>query len=295
MKNIQPAYIYGAGSGGSKVLNYYLDRYEIKGFIDSDMEKHGAKLRGFTIYPPTQLVDDLSMVIIASEFAEQIQDFLLHTMNIAAHRILITPTEYMKGTPFSVPANLKLANLQLSLLHKLLKKNAIRYHLEAGTLLGLVRDAKLIPWDTDVDLAFDATQLEELRKLLPEFIHELQQLSGIDYEQTELFSSYNYGPIKSGMLRSIQISPRTGNGPGLDLFAKYKKGKHIYWSLASRGMRAPLNSLMQLDSLTYIDLIFPVPANTSSYLKNMYGTWQTPNKEWTLNQCQNTSIYGVNS
>jgi phosphorylcholine metabolism protein LicD len=44
-----------------------------------------------------------------------------------------------------------------------LEKNNIPYHLEGGTLLGIVRDNDLLPWDHDVDLSIS---VEDLLKYL---------------------------------------------------------------------------------------------------------------------------------
>ena len=36
-----------------------------------------------------------------------------------------------------------------------LTKHRINYFLEGGTLLGIVRDGDLLPWDHDVDISID--------------------------------------------------------------------------------------------------------------------------------------------
>ena len=46
----------------------------------------------------------------------------------------------------------------------LLDKEKIPFWLEAGTLLGAIRDKKIIPWDTDIDLAAFKTDFPDSRK-----------------------------------------------------------------------------------------------------------------------------------
>ena len=44
---------------------------------------------------------------------------------------------------------------------EILNKNKIDYWICHGTLLGIVRDNKLIPWDNDVDIAFFENKIDK--------------------------------------------------------------------------------------------------------------------------------------
>ena len=50
----------------------------------------------------------------------------------------------------------------------ILDKNNINYWLDEGTLLGAVREKKLIEWDHDIDLSIWYTDLEKIRPLFNE-------------------------------------------------------------------------------------------------------------------------------
>ncbi|ADH86496.1 LicD family protein [Desulfurivibrio alkaliphilus AHT 2] len=50
----------------------------------------------------------------------------------------------------------------------LLNKHGIRYWLDSGSLLGLVRDGAEIPWDSDIDLGIWADDMARLMEALPE-------------------------------------------------------------------------------------------------------------------------------
>ena len=47
---------------------------------------------------------------------------------------------------------------------EILNAAGVSYFLDAGALLGLVRDGDLIPWDRDLDLLIPATELLKFRK-----------------------------------------------------------------------------------------------------------------------------------
>lgn len=38
----------------------------------------------------------------------------------------------------------------------ILDRNNVEYMLDCGTLLGVIRENRLLPWDTDVDLCIDS-------------------------------------------------------------------------------------------------------------------------------------------
>ena len=48
---------------------------------------------------------------------------------------------------------------------ELLEKHNIDYHLEGGTLLGIVRDKDFLPWDHDVDISISKDNVESFLRL----------------------------------------------------------------------------------------------------------------------------------
>lgn len=51
----------------------------------------------------------------------------------------------------------------------ILDKNGVEFWLDSGTLLGAVRDGKIIEWDTDIDLGTWYTNVTQLTSIFPEF------------------------------------------------------------------------------------------------------------------------------
>ena len=52
----------------------------------------------------------------------------------------------------------------------ILNQKRIKYWLDAGTLLGIIRDGDLIPWDYDADLGILADSAAEIMNLRLEFL-----------------------------------------------------------------------------------------------------------------------------
>ena len=48
----------------------------------------------------------------------------------------------------------------------LLEQHHIQYYLEGGTLLGILRENRLLPWDGDLDLSIMSNQLENIDSFL---------------------------------------------------------------------------------------------------------------------------------
>src|SRR5690606_20464286 len=62
------------------------------------------------------------------------------------------------------------AQRALAMLHrvtKTLETAGVTYWLDHGTLLGIVREQRLLPWDTDMDITVPATSLPQLHAAMP--------------------------------------------------------------------------------------------------------------------------------
>jgi len=62
-----------------------------------------------------------------------------------------------------------LALKNLKDIKNILDRADVIYWLECGTLLGAVRDGKIIPWDSDMDLGMFSSDLDKILPLFPEF------------------------------------------------------------------------------------------------------------------------------
>lgn len=156
----------------------------------------------------------------------------------------------------------------------------IPFALDGGTALGVVREGRLLPWDTDVDIAVDFSHLPKLKKATVKLF-----LKGyrIRYRQV----SADIGPFRKGEVRLIKIWRRKFGflkGEALvDVFLRKTQDGQAYWLLGSDHLT--LNAMpetfhREVTSVSFNDRMFSVPAATDEFLTYRYGDWKTPVKEW---------------
>ena len=175
-----------------------------------------------------------------------------------------------------------IAGRMLSKVSRVLEKEKIPYILEAGTLLGIVRENRLLPWDNDVDITitrqFESQLLKSLWKM---------RLLGLKVQAKYYDRDLKY--FKKGELRIIKIKHKNPlkffkTDVILDIFIKRKIEQEYFWTV---GIKAPvLKSVPEefYDFHTQIDFKgkkYSVPKDYEGYLENHYGKdWRIPVKEW---------------
>lgn len=156
---------------------------------------------------------------------------------------------------------------------------AVPYHIDYGTLLGLVREGDLIPWDNDMDMSIMADDVEAFRKTFWKL-----RLRGWRINGNGHFNSAPHTAWKQDSLRSIKIRNRNllffGRGRVvMDVFVKYPHGDHAWWKLAGEICRAPRHHFAGHETIEYAGRQVRVPCDYENYLEYLYGSdWRTPKK-----------------
>ena len=164
-----------------------------------------------------------------------------------------------------------------------LEEEKCNYFLDAGTLLGAIRDKKFIPWDHDVDLGI----IYNNQKKIDELIKALKQnfyVRALEFKDApEIWKPGKYRIIKVykkiGLFRRDKLC--------LDIFIFYKStlektGEEVYkYGVWGRNAFYPENILKEFKSIEFYNRKYIVPKNTSDFLEFKYGKdWRTPKKEW---------------
>lgn len=184
-------------------------------------------------------------------------------------------TEYKKKDFYLEPSFYKKLYKVATVVNNILVKNNIQYWTEAGTLLGVMRNKGIIPWDDDVDLK--VWKKDWLRILSPEIV--------------EQFAKKGYTVVKESRLQLIKVYPsnakefRKNYGfPFVDIFSVMRDrddpNKVVYTHKWAR-------DLWPRDYL-FIDEMYPlryapfgassiiIPNHAKEYLSRLFGpSWKT--------------------
>jgi len=174
--------------------------------------------------------------------------------------------------------NLIIAERMLIQIAKHLESCDIQYWLEGGTLLGIRREGRLLPWDNDVDLSLMVDQYPKL-----DAFYDLLKKSG--YRVRTRFFKIDSPYFKKGDLRMIKIRERRffGSIKGsvcLDIFIKYPQKDNSYWKIANKTKFVPSKFYKSFKKIRFKSHEYAIPELTDDYLTYRYGDWQTPIKDW---------------
>lgn len=189
----------------------------------------------------------------------------------------------MSNKPGLTKSNLSSARRVLFTVTSLLNDKNISYHLEGGTLLGIVRDQDLLPWDDDVDISIPFEHAHEILKLKFQLLKK-------GYRMSTRKSKKDVGPIKKGHYSLFKIKPLLGYYMNwftpnsklvvLDIFVKTKDNTHTYWQAKEKVMRVENKFYASFETVDYLGYTLKVPKHYREYLTEKYGNWSIPVKEW---------------
>ena len=166
-----------------------------------------------------------------------------------------------------------------------LEKYGCNYWLDGGTLLGAVRDKKLIPWDHDLDVGIKYENDDILEKLI-------LQLRKKYYIRPLPFSSEeNIWDL--GKYRIIKVYPRKylffSTKLCIDIFIFYREvlgttNQLVYkYGVWNKNAYYDYNLLDKLSNISFYGRDYSIPGNTIGYLEAKYGSdWKIPKKKWNV-------------
>ncbi|MCT7630174.1 LicD family protein [Aliarcobacter butzleri] len=289
MKNV---IIFGTGEFAKNIYNQYKNDLNIINFSDNNKDKHNTLFFEKLVVAPKDLTSmDFDEIIIASSYSEEIYQQLVKDLNLDKNKIRRLYVNESK-VQFYSKEKVEKSEYFMFEICKLLEENHISYYIDHGTLLGIIRDEALIPWDKDIDLAVlieDKEKIETmLKSYLNNFIHPLCKTNNWKYkiEKEEIIVE----GIKETLYTTFQIfnySNFQEDEVALELMFRYKRDSIIYWGFCEKYLKAPLDITLPTKQIFYKGHPINVPNNTMKYLSNLYGDWKTPIKNWTYDKYNN--------
>lgn len=157
----------------------------------------------------------------------------------------------------------------------------VRYWLEAGTLLGIVREQRLLPWDTDMDIAIRGEDY-------PRLLACMRRLWLVGYRLRMKRHVVDTEACRIGTPRLLKVRTRRmlffRGDLLLDIFINFKANGRYHWTIGRDDfithLSAPARFYEQLDQLEFDGKVYPIPSNHEAYLAYRYGNWRVPVKEW---------------
>lgn len=158
------------------------------------------------------------------------------------------------------------------------------FFFEAGTLLGIVREGRLLRHDNDIDVAVRAYEKEEIdktRKILLKAGCRLARTFTIEGKGTVEDAFEIYG------LRFDVFY--INHGDPMDYCYLMYKGPETQeteseWNV----MRLKFTPVTRLKKIEYEGLMVNVPEDAEEHLREKYGDWEKPNKYFDYQNAPNT-------
>ena len=165
----------------------------------------------------------------------------------------------------------------------IIKENKSKYFLDAGTLLGAVRDKKFIPWDHDIDLGIIYNNQMEIDKLI-KLLKKKYYVRALKFKNDP--DIWNLGKY-----RIIKVYKKKGlfsrDTMCLDIFIFYLStidatNQEVYkYGVWNKNAFYPKSILTTFTTIKFYNKYYCIPNNPENFLKFKYGdNWETPNKKW---------------
>ena len=155
----------------------------------------------------------------------------------------------------------------------ILNKNGFKYWLDAGTLLGIMRDGDLIQWDYDADLGIPADTADEIMKLrldfLPNYLIKRRRV-----QTPWLPGDMRVIKVKTPWEKIRQINFH------VDLFCVYPVKNKYRWVDSDALKHVDRKYYDTLSTIEWEGRTINIPNHAEEYLSLRYGNWKIPEQNY---------------
>jgi len=161
----------------------------------------------------------------------------------------------------------------------IMEANDIDYILDYGTLLGIVREGRLLPWDTDIDISLTEDQVDKFLKIR-------WKIWFAGYRTAVRHFKHDVGPYKKGDIRILKVEMRHflffKKHDIMDIFVKRAINNQYCYVVGVNHCVLKSSPRHFQDNKTHINFNgknYPVPKDYENYLTYVYGNWRQPVKD----------------
>ncbi|NLW33796.1 MAG: hypothetical protein GXY77_20295 [Fibrobacter sp.] len=158
-------------------------------------------------------------------------------------------------------------------------ESGVDYWMEGGTLLGIIRENRLLPWDHDIDFSVNIDHVDLVLSCL-------QNLRKKGYRIEYFRYDFDIGPFKKGMPRIIKIRNTVlkyiGGDASADIFFKKNVNGKYFWTTDYTILKStPSIFCKNTIGYTFNKHKIKIPAKYEDYLACRYGCdWRIPKKDY---------------
>lgn len=265
--------LFGAGEGCRKFISNEKNKRNFLGVIDNDVKRKGELFETLLIISPKDINNfDYDEIVITTQWAEQVKNQLINDIGINKKRIFVPPKNILKKPqPFMDKKTWELANIILKTLLKEANKSNIELLVDFGTLLGLIRDNKIMEWDDDIDFALHMKDVNNIENWLLDAVE--RNIFPVSFTIEKRVDKNN---CLVAFLLKFESSEYNSFSTSFS-FRKDINGSSIH--MPSLGLwHAPSKHFLAYDEIEWENISVKVPHQAKEYLSFLYGDWEIPKK-----------------
>jgi lipopolysaccharide cholinephosphotransferase len=265
--------LFGAGEGCRSFIKNEKNKRDFLAIIDNDLSREGEIFEHSLIISPFKINNYIyDEIVITTQWAKQVKMQLINDLHIDSKFITIPPKNMLKKPqPFLDTNTHKLATLILQTLTKSAQKYNIELLVDFGTLLGIVRDQQIMPWDDDIDFAVHKNKSSTILSWLLGTL----EISNFPVKLVLEKQSDKNANIVALLLKFT--SPKYNSFTTSISFRDDVNGFSVH--LPSLGLwYAPSKHFLEFEEIEWKGIMLKIPKDYESYLEFLYGDWKVPKK-----------------